>query len=209
MSSTIGFLLFPDVEELDFIGPWEVLSIWAHEFNGPSPLVTISQQGGTITCAKGLQVVCSHSFDNCPPLNTLVVPGGMGTRSEVNNHALIAFIKKTAPACSNLLSVCTGAFLLQAAGLLDGKKATTHWASLQRLKAFSQTSTREERFVNDGHIWSSAGIAAGIDMALAFVANKAGEDIAGKIQSLMEYYPSPKLYGNFYASEDAPDYLKR
>ncbi len=209
MSFTVGFLLFDDVEELDFLGPWEVISVWGNKFNGPNKIITINQDGGAVKCAKGLQVIPSYNFSNCPPLDYLLVPGGLGTRTEVHNEKLIHFIKQTAKNGKGILSVCTGAFLLQAAGLLDGKKATTHWQSLNRLKAFDNITVIEERFVRDGNIWTSAGISAGIDLALAFVAEIAGDDTAGKVQMHMEYYPSFKRYGNAHESADAPEYLKK
>ena len=207
MRATIGFLLFHEVEELDFAGPWEVFSVWSKSFEGPDKVVTISQDGGIVTCAKGLQVISSHSFSDYPTLDYLVVPGGWGTREEVNNQKLISFIKEATKNCKAVLSVCTGSFLLQAAGLLDGKRATTHWASLDRLRAFDKVTVVEERIVRDGNIWSCAGISSGIDLALAFISEEFGEEVAGQVQFRMEYYPT-KRYANFHNSKDAPKYLK-
>ena len=207
MPATFGFLLFHEVEELDFVGPWEVISVWRKNFEGPDKMVTISQDGGIVTCAKGLQIISSHSFSDYPRLDYLVVPGGWGTRAEVHNEKLISFIKEATKNCKGVLSVCTGAFLLQAAGLLDGKRATTHWRSLDRLRAFDKTTVVEERIVRDGNIWSCAGISSGIDLALAFLSEVAGEEVAGQVQFQMEYYPS-KRYGNLHNSKDAPKYLK-
>jgi len=209
MRVTFGFLLFHEVEELDFVGPWEVISVWRKNFEGPDRIVTISQEGGTVTCAKGLQILSSHSFSDYPKLDYLVVPGGCGTRAEARNEKLISFIREASKDCKGTLSVCTGAFLLQAAGLLDGKRAVTHWRSLDRLRAFDKTTVVEERIVKDGNIWSSAGISSGIDLALAFVSEVAGEEVAGKVQFQMEYYPSFKRYGNLHHSKDAPEYLKK
>ncbi len=208
MPITIGFLLFNGVEELDFVGPYEAMSVWKKHYNGPENIVIISQEVGVIIGTNGLPMTTTHNFSNFPKLDYLVVPGGMGTRAEVNNEKLISFIRDVSKNCKAILSVCTGAFLLQAAGLLDGKKATTHWASLNRLRAFDKTIVIEERVIKDGNIWSSSGVSSGIDLALEFIAHTSGEEVAGKVQSYMEYYPSHKRYGNFHHSKDAPQYLK-
>lgn len=208
MRETFGFLLFNGVEELDMVGPWEVISIWSKSFGGPDTIITTSQQAGPITCVRGLQISSTYDFDTCPPLDYLLVPGGMGERSESHNEKLTTFIRERANTCKAILSVCTGSLLLQAAGLLDGKKATTHWKSLSRLRKFEKTTVVEERWVKDGNIWSSAGISSGIDLALAFIAEVAGEETAGQVQFQMEYYPPHKRYGKLDQSADAPAYLK-
>lgn len=203
-----GFLLFPDLEELDFVGPWEIIGVWSKYFEGPEQCLTISQTGGEVRCANGLRVVPDYSFDNCPPLDYLLIPGGLGTRREVENKELIAFVKKQATSCRHVLSVCTGAFILQAAGLLNGKKATTHWGSLERLRKFPEVMVTEQRFVRDGSIWTAAGISAGIDVALALIADQAGEETAGKVQLAAEYYPKNIKYGSAHLAPEAPEYIK-
>lgn len=209
MPGTIGFLLFPGVEELDLVGPYEAFSVWGKHFNGPEKIVIISQELSATKCVNGIKIIPDHDFSNYPQLDYLVVPGGMGTRTEVNNEKLISFIREASKNCKAILSVCTGAFLLQATGLLDGKKATTHWASLNRLSAFKKTTVVEERIVKDENVWSSSGVSSGIDLALAFIAHISGDEIAGNVQKYMEYYPSTKRYGNFHESKDAPQYLKQ
>lgn len=188
-----GFLLFDGLEELDLVGPWEMISTWANTFAGPD-VFTIAQQKTPIKCAKSLQLLPDYSFVDCPPLNYLLVPGGVGTRSEVNNPGMIEFIRTQAKDCRYVTSVCTGAFLLQAAGLLQNKKATTHWQSLDRLRAFKDITVLEKRFVHDDNIWTSAGVSAGIDMAFALIADIAGNNVAGKIQTFTEYFPDKKRY---------------
>jgi transcriptional regulator GlxA family with amidase domain len=202
-----GFLLFDDVEELDFVGPWEVIGMWGQRFGGPERRLIVSQTGLTVTCAKGLRIEADHDFDSCPALDYLLVPGGQGTRREKDNPDLISFIKNQAASCRQVLSVCTGSFLLQAAGLLEGKRATTHWFSLERLSDLPGVSVVEERFVRDGIIWTAAGVSAGIDLSLALIADQAGEDTAGQVQLAMEYYPSSKRYGQAHQSPQAPGYL--
>ena len=177
---TFGFLLFTELEELDFIGPWEIIGMWSKKLNGPNKCLTVSQNCSIVTCAKGLKVVTDYSFESCPPLDYLLIPGGEGTRKEVENRDLISFVQKQSNTCKQILSVCTGAFILQAAGLLKGKKATTHWSSLERLRQFSEVTVVEKQIVHDGNIWTAAGISAGIDLTLAFIADQAGADPPGK-----------------------------
>ena len=188
-----GFLVFPGVEELDFVGPWEMASMWAALPSGPKERLIVAGAAGPVVCAKGLSLNPHATFDACPALDLLVVPGGIGTRAEVDDEPLIDFIRRQAGSCRAVLSVCTGAFLLQRAGLLDGKRATTHWASLDRLRALG-VQVVEERFVRDGAVWTSAGVSAGIDMTLAFIADFAGEETAARVQLAAEYFPSPRIY---------------
>lgn len=203
-----GCVIFPQVEELDFIGPWEMAGMWGQRFDGPRERLVVAQTTTPVTCAKGLQVMPHIEFSQCPQLDILVVPGGQGTRTEVDNPDLINFIASQAPGCSAILSVCTGAFLLARAGLLSGKNATTHWASLDRLRALENLQVQEQRCIRDGRIWTSAGVSAGIDLMLAFIADTAGAEVAGKVQFATEYYPAPIRYGHAWQSPDGPGYLK-
>jgi transcriptional regulator GlxA family with amidase domain len=201
----VGVLAFTAVEELDLAGPWEMLGMWSLVAAKPSP-VLVAQKAEPVRCAKGLTVLPSHGFDDCPPLDVLVVPGGQGTRREVDNPRLIEFIADRAAAAKAVLSVCTGAFLLHKAGLLAGRRATTHWASLDRLRAFGDVTVLEERYVVDGPIWTSAGVSAGLDMALAFIARTDGPAVAGKVQLFAEYYPEGQRHGGAASHAQAPDY---
>ena len=205
---TFGILVFPDVEELDFVGPWEIAGMWSKFAGGPENRLIVAQSQEPVTCAKGMVVNPHVSFEQCPPLEILLVPGGEGTRREVENLTLIDFISYQAKSCKAVLSVCTGSFLLHRAGLLSGKKATTHWNSLDRLRELGDVTVVEERYVNDGNIWTSAGVSAGIDVMLAFIASMAGEKSAGTAQFAAEYYPSTKSYGDFHRNPKAPAYLK-
>ncbi|MDD2467228.1 MAG: DJ-1/PfpI family protein [Desulfobulbus sp.] len=148
----VGIVLFPEVEELDFVGPWEMISMWGAHAEGPEQRLMVAQSTEPVTCAKGMTVVPGVSFAQCPLLDIMVVPGGLGTRKEVDNAALISFIAQQGKHCTAVLSVCTGSFLLHRAGLLSGKRATTHWNSLDRLKALGDVTVVEERFVEDGNI---------------------------------------------------------
>ncbi|PKN34211.1 MAG: DJ-1/PfpI family protein [Deltaproteobacteria bacterium HGW-Deltaproteobacteria-19] len=204
-----GVLIFPNVEELDFAGPWEILGMWSKFSGGPDKRLIVAEAYEPVTCAKGLIVVPHVSFAQCPPLDYLLVPGGEGTRREVYNPALIDFIAGQAKSCRAVLSVCTGSFLLHRAGLLNGRKATTHWGSLERLRKLGDVHVEEERFTRDGNVWTAAGVSAGIDMMLAFIAETAGERAAGIAQFAAEYYPSSRAYGDFHTGPDAPAYLKK
>jgi len=204
----LGFLIFPDVEELDFVGPWEMAGMWSKYFAGPEKRLVVAQSEDPVTCAKGLSVLPHASFDQCPQLDFLLVPGGQGTRREVDNPALMGFLSEQAQHCTAILSVCTGTFLLHRAGLLSGKKATTHWSSLGRLRALGDVTVVEERIVRDGNIWTSAGVSAGMDLMLAFIADLAGEETAGNVQLAVEYYPSARRYGVSHQNPMAPGYLR-
>jgi transcriptional regulator GlxA family with amidase domain len=203
-----GFLLFPGLEELDLVGPWEMVSIWSKYVQGPERCLMVAQGTGPVLCAKGMSINPHVAFSDCPPLDCLLVPGGEGTRREVDNEALIRFVAQQATSCRAVLSVCTGAFILHRAGLLSGRRATTHWGSLQRLRDLGDVEVVEERIVKDGNIWTAAGISAGIDLALAFIESVAGEKTAGQVQFIAEYYPSGKLYGQFHKEIQAPRYMK-
>jgi transcriptional regulator GlxA family with amidase domain len=138
-------------------------------------------------------VVPDVTFENCPPLDILVVPGGWGTRSEMHNEAMLSFVRAHAMNVETLASVCTGALILGNAGLLDGIRATTHWRALQMMQALfpKVTVDSESHVVQQGKIITSAGIYAGIDMALHVVANYYGENIARLAARHMEY-PFPE-----------------
>lgn len=208
--STIGFLLFDDLEELDFVGPYEIFCLWKG-FGGPGNVITISERP-IVRCSHGLKIVTDYGFDNCPQqIDYLIIPGGKGTRSQINNEKFFHFLQSAQSKlnCRYFLSVCTGSFLLQRAGLLKGLNATTHWSTLKTLREFKDVNVLEERVVKNKNIWTSAGISAGIDLALQFVAHIDSEDVAAKIQFAGEYYPSPKRYGTIHRDHpQAPKYLK-
>lgn len=200
-----GFLLFDQFEDLDFVGPWEMIATWSQRFNGPEELYIISELGGKVTSVKGLTLEAPTSFEQCPQLDYLLVPGGKGARVELENERLLSFIRNQASHCQQTLSVCTGALLLQAAGLLAGKKATTYWSALKDLQQHAEVEVVEARYVRDGSLWTSAGISAGIDMSLAFIAAMTGEKVAGDVQLYTEYYPEKCCYQN--SCECFPSYL--
>ena len=195
----VGIVVFDGVEVLDFCGPFEVFSVTrldeSRRREDPSPfeVVLVAEQAGTVTAVGGLKVTPDHTLADCPSLDILVVPGGWGTRREIGNPALLEWIGARGRAVETLTSVCTGAMLLGKAGLLDGRRATTHWRSLGWM-AESFPDVRVEtalHVVEDGNVFTSAGISAGIDMALLVVARHHGEEIARAAARTMEYpYPT-------------------
>lgn len=204
-----GVLVFPQVEELDFVGPWEMVTMWKQVAAGPERCLMVAQSTAPVACAKGMSVNPHESFESCPQLDVLLVPGGQGTRTEVDNRVLVDFVARQAAGCKAVLSVCTGSFVLHAAGLLAGRKATTHWGSLERLRALAGVTVVEQRYTRDGKVWCSAGVSAGIDMTLAFIAATAGEEAAGKVQFASEYFPDQVRYGSPEAHPKAPGYVRK
>jgi len=196
---TVGILLFEDVEVLDAFGPFEVFSV----AQTPDPedlgrnlfqVVTISETGDPLQTRGGLVVTPHHSFTNHPPLDILLVPGGYGTRAQVKNEALLDWLRERTAEAELRTSVCTGAFLYAEIGLLDGHAATTHWGSIDRLRTgYPDIDVQQDvRFVDEGTIITSAGISAGIDMALHVVARLHGTDAARATARYMEYDWRPR-----------------
>jgi transcriptional regulator GlxA family with amidase domain len=196
----VGILVFPQVEVLDFCGPFEVFSVTrldeARRREEPSPFEVrlVAETAGPVTATGGLRVIPDATIEACPALDVLVVPGGWGTRSEIDNERLVRWIGDRGRAVETLTSVCTGSMLLGRAGLLDGRRATTHWRALPWMRE-SFPSVRVEdalHVVEDGHVLTSAGISAGIDMALRVVARYHGQDVARATARTMEYRYAPE-----------------
>ena len=186
----VGIMLFEKAELLDFAGPYEAFSSARYE-DGTKCFNTFSvgQSKGTIASNNGLSCGVEYDFDDAPEIDILVVPGGQGTRTEINNPVAIDWIKQVAENAELMTSVCTGSFLMAQAGLLDGKRATTHWGSIERMReVFPNTEVLERvRFVDDGFVVSSAGVSAGIDMSLHVIERLCGHAAAASSARLMEY----------------------
>ncbi|MFN4353420.1 DJ-1/PfpI family protein [Parvibaculum sp.] len=194
----IGILIFDGVEELDFVGPYEVFTmsneVYGHEGRErPDRVILISEKGGTITGAKGMTVEAHVSIADAPALDLILVPGGIGTRREAKNEALLAWLARVSAGCEWVTSVCTGALLLCVAGPAKGKRVTTHWAFIPALRETDGSATvlEEVRYVRDGNVVTAAGVSAGIDMALWLVGQMHGEDHARNTQRAMQYDPAP------------------
>ena len=190
MTRTVGIVLFPDVEELDFVGPLEALGAMAFIDRGWQ-VVTIAEAGGSVRARHGLSVNVDHSFADAPPLDVLLIPGGQGTRQEVDNPRMIEFVRGAGAHAQYVTSVCTGAFILHRAGFLSGRRATTHWGAIGQLRDLGDVEVVEERFVQDGNVITAAGVSAGIDMSLYLASLLTDRQTAQNVQKLMEYYPQP------------------
>ena len=194
----VGIVLFEDVEVLDFCGPFEVFSAARlneekrREEPSPFEVLLVAEHPDPVIATGNMKVVPHVTFKDCPCLDILVVPGGWGTRKELNNLVLLDWLRTRAEEVETLTSVCTGSMLLGFAGLLNGLHATTHWRSLDWMRDSFPAVTVEygKHVVEDGRVLTSAGISAGIDMALRVVARYFGEDIARATARHMEYpYP--------------------
>ncbi|HFU6608348.1 DJ-1/PfpI family protein [Bacillus cereus group sp. TH43LC] len=187
---SVGIFLFNEVEVLDFAGPFEVFSITKVHEEKPFTVYTVSQNGEMITARNGLKIKPDYSIEDLPPVDILIIPDGKGAReNEVKNDIVINWVRQQMKEVKLMTSVCTGALLLAKAGLLEGLKATTHWASIQTFKKDCPNVEVMEnvKFVDEGHIITSAGISAGINMSFHIVKNLLGVEIAEETAKNMEY----------------------
>ena len=189
---TIGILLFNEVEVLDFAGPFEVFSIATAE-DKQSKLFcvkTIAETKKAISARNGLKVTPDYDFIDCPSLDILIIPGGYGAEEiEIHNHRLLSWIQQRAADTPIVASVCTGAFLLAEAGLLNGKRATTHWMDIDRLeREYPKLSVqRNVKFVDEGSILTAGGISAGINLSFYLLNKLYGNAVANETAKRMEY----------------------
>lgn len=188
--TTTGIVLFDGAEELDWAGPFEVFTMARRDGDA---VVTIAEAPGPVTGAKGLRVLPDQTFATAPELDVLLVPGGRGSRRERTNPAMLRYVREAAERATWVTSVCTGAFVLEAAGLLEGRRVTTHWAAIEELRGLAPglEILEQVRYVRDGRVVTSAGVSAGIDMALWLVGQIVSVDHARRTQYLMEYDPAP------------------
>lgn len=194
---TIGILFFPGVEELDAIGPWEVLAYWTQRFPEDGwRAVCFSADGAPVTCAKGLTIEVETSAAELPALDVLIHPGGRGTRPLLTDRSHLDWLREQRARVPLLASICTGSLVYAAAGLLAGRAATTHWASIDRLGELDPTIDVRagQRFVDDGDMLTSAGISAGIDMSLYLVGRLATPWRASAVRKGIEYDPQPPVF---------------
>ena len=191
----IGVALFDGAEELDWAGPWEVLAAWAQQFPDDGVRVfTLARENRTITCAKGLRVLPDETWETAPAMDVLVYPGGRGTRAELADEAVLDWIRGIADS-GVVASVCTGSLVLAAAGLLDGRPATTHWGSLETLPVLGRDIEvrPDDRFVDTGEVITAAGVSAGIDMALHLVVRLHSPERAREVRRYIQYDPEPPV----------------
>jgi len=189
MPYTTGILLFDEAEELDFAGPLEVFGMARQEGDR---VLTIAEKAEPVKANLGLRVLPDHTLADAPPLDVLVVPGGLGTRKEAENALLLDWIKQVAAACTWVTSVCTGSMLLEAAGVIDGRNVTTHWAMIDSFREKGTVNVlADRRYVRHDNVVTAAGVSAGIDMSLWVVGQLYGIDHARNVQRMMEYDPAP------------------
>jgi cyclohexyl-isocyanide hydratase len=182
----IGFVIFPDLTQLDFTGPLQVLSRLPQ-----SAIHIVARSAMPVPSDCGLGLVPTHTFANCPSLDLICIPGGSeGVAEIINDRETIDFVRQQGGAAKYVTSVCTGAFVLGVASLLKGRRATTHWAYTDLLPLVGATHEKA-RVVKDGNVITGGGVTAGIDLGLGVVAEIAGETTARKIQLGIEYDPAP------------------
>ena len=189
----VGIFIFDDVEVLDFCGPMEVFYT-----SGAFDVITVAPTEKPIRCVTGMKVTPDHAMDDCPPLDILVVPGGRGTRKMEQKPEVLNWLTEYSASVDLLTTVCTGSVLAARAGLLSGVRATTHWRGFDRLQEFAEVEVdRGARIVDAGTVITSAGISAGIDMALYVLKTRCGDSVLQRSLDSMEYDAYP---------EDKPEY---
>ena len=192
----IGVALFDGAEELDWAGPWEVLAAWAQGWPDDGVEVfTAAAEAQPVTCAKGLRVVPDHDWATAPAFDVLVYPGGRGTRRELKDDDVLGWLRGLRERRTLLASVCTGSLVFAAAGLLEGRPATTYWSQLDYLGELDATIDvrRDDRFVDSGEVVTAAGVSAGIDMALHLVARLHSKERAREVRRYIQYDPEPPV----------------
>src|SRR5215813_12382764 len=196
----VGFVIFPSLTQLDLTGPLQVL---ARLPQSTTHIIAKSEDPVPSDC--GLSLVPTHTFANCPPLDLICIPGGVsGVIGAIGDRETVEFVHRQAASAKYVRSVCTGAFVLGVAGLLKGRRVTTHWAYTELLFLVGATYEKA-RVVKDGNVITAGGVTSGIDFGLSVVADIAGEAVARGIQLMLEYDPKPPFVGD---PDRAPDAIK-
>ncbi len=185
MGIMVGFLVFPRIQQLDLTGPYEVFAAWPG-----TKIHLIWKTLAPVASTTGLLLTPDTSFAACPALDVLCIPGGSGVNALMEDPETLAFVRDQARRARYVTSVCTGALVLAAAGLLRGRRAATHWNALDLLRPFGAIPT-SQRIVRDGNLITAGGVTAGIDFGLAVIAELAGQAEAETIQLGLEYAPAP------------------
>ena len=200
---TIGIFIFNDAEELDFVGPYEVFTMinTILQYRGKPDavkVILISEDGKDVTGKKGMRVGAHAAMTDINALDVICIPGGFGSRELINNETVIHWIQAIAPTCEWVTSVCTGSFILAKAGLTKDKKISTYWAAFDEFKALGLEGNLipHVRYVRDGNVVTSAGVSAGIDMALWLTGQMFNPAFARAVQRGMQYDPAPPYAGD-------------
>jgi transcriptional regulator GlxA family with amidase domain len=192
----IAIFLFDGAEELDWAGPWEVLAAWSRQWPDDGVEVfSVARTDGPVTCAKGLRVLPDYSWETAPAADLVLVPGGRGTRALAQDEPVLDWVRGQHERGRLVTSVCTGALVLAAAGLLRNRPAATWWGAFDELLAIDSTiePRRDDRFVDDGDVVTAAGVSAGIDMALHLVARLHSVERARDVRRYIQYDPEPPV----------------
>jgi transcriptional regulator GlxA family with amidase domain len=192
----IAVALFDGAEELDFAGPWEVLAAWATQWPDDGiEVFTVARSTEPVSCAKGMRVLPDQTWESAPPIDVLVYPGGVGTRRDLSDPATLDWLRGLEGDGTLMTSVCTGALVFAAAGLLRDRPATTWWGALDRLAELdpSLEVRPDDRFVDSGEVVTAAGVSAGIDMALHLVARLHSVERAREVRRYIQYDPEPPV----------------
>jgi transcriptional regulator GlxA family with amidase domain len=195
-TTRIGLVCFDGMEELDLVGPWEVLRMWQLSWpEDGADVFTLSLDGETVTCAKGMQIVTDRPMAEAGPMDVIVYPGGRGTRNHLGDVRIGAWLRELAGAGTLITSVCTGSLVLADAGLLRDRPATTYWSLLGALTEIDPTIEvrPDDRFIDSGEVITAAGVSAGIDMALHLVARLATRERAVEVRRAIQYDPDPPV----------------
>jgi transcriptional regulator GlxA family with amidase domain len=192
----IGLVCFDGMEELDLVGPWEVLRMW--QLSWPRDKVdvfTVSLDGETVTCAKGMQIVTDRPASEIGTVDVVVYPGGMGTRRHIGDENVARWLRGLASEGTIMTSVCTGSLVYADAGLLHDRPATTYWSQLRTLEKLDPTIEvrSDDRWVDSGEVVTAAGVSAGIDMALHLVRRLHSENRAREVRKAIQYDPEPPV----------------
>jgi transcriptional regulator GlxA family with amidase domain len=189
----IAIAVFERAEELDFVGPWEVLAAWHHLHPAEVRVCLVGDTLEPVTCAKGMRVLPEVTWNDLGAIDVLVYPGGQGTRPKLGDEIVRGRLRSLREAGTLLASVCTGALVFADAGLLDGRPATTYWSSFDELIPLGHgiEPRPDERFVDTGEVITAAGVSAGIDMALHLVGRLASPERAREVRRYIQYDPQP------------------
>jgi len=190
---SVAIAVFEGAEELDFVGPWEVLAAWHHSNPDEVRVCLVADDLEAVTCAKGMCVLPEVTWDDLGAIDVLVYPGGRGTRAQIGDESVRERLRSLRAGGTLMASVCTGALVFADAGLLDGLPATTHWSSFDALVSLGRDiePRPDDRFVDAGEVITAAGVSAGIDMALHLVGRLASPDRAREVRRYIQYDPQP------------------
>jgi transcriptional regulator GlxA family with amidase domain len=189
----IGIAVFEGVEELDFVGPWEVLAAWRDLHPDEVDVFLVGDTAEPVTCAKGMRILADRTWDDAGEIDVLVYPGGRGTRAQLGDEQVRARLRGLKESGTLMTSVCTGALVYADAGLLDGRPATTYWSAFDELLPLGREiePRPDDRFVDAGEVVTAAGVSAGIDMTLHLVGRLASPDRAREVRRYIQYDPEP------------------